>query len=118
MLMAGGADVLRKYFPGFHDDLVAAGAEYGDPTLNWRVYGGSRWTPRAESGLGTYVMSRPLLEAVVRKHTVAIANIELRVATPVSGYTHSIRQAHGAGSIHSTRDAHGAGPTSSDSNTV
>ncbi|RLA52359.1 MAG: hypothetical protein DRR42_07860 [Gammaproteobacteria bacterium] len=49
-------------------------------------------------------MSRPLLEAVVRKHTVAIANVELRVATPVSGYTHS------------TRDARGAGPTSNDSN--
>ena len=105
-LMAGGADVLRQYFPGFHDDLVAAGAEYGDPTLNWRGFIGARWNPRIKSGLGTYVMSRPLLEAVVRKHTVAIANIELRVATPVSGYTHS------------TRDAHGAGPTSSDSNTV
>jgi len=97
-LMAGGADVLRKYFPGLHDDLVAAGAEYGDPMLNWRLYVSARWTPRIGSGLGTYVMSRPLLEAVVRKHTVAIANVELRVATPVSGYTHSTREAHGAGS--------------------
>ena len=105
-LMAGGADVLRKYYPGFHDDLVAAGAEYGDPTLNWRGFIGARWNPRIKSGLGTYVMSRPLLEAVVRKHTVAIANIELRVATPVSGYTHS------------TREACGAGSTSNDSNTV
>ena len=105
-LMAGGADVLRKYFPGFHDDLVAAGAEYVDPTLNWRMYVGGRWTPRIESGLGTYVMSRPLLEAVVRKHTVAIANVELRDASPVSGYTHN------------TREVHGAGATSNDSNTV
>ena len=105
-LLAGGANVLRKYFPGLHDDLVAAGAEYDDPMLNWRRFGGGRWSPRIKSGLGTYVMSRPLLETVVRKHTVAIANIELRIATPVSGYTHSIREAHGAD------------PTSNDSNTA
>lgn len=110
-LLAGGANVVRKYFPGLHDDLVAAGAEYDDPMLNWRRFGGGRWSPRVESGMGTYVMSRPLLETVVRKHTVAIANIELRVATPVSGYTHSTRDAHGAGSTHSTREAHGAGST-------
>ncbi|MBV1931805.1 MAG: hypothetical protein KUG71_08810 [Porticoccaceae bacterium] len=112
-LAAGGSDVVRKYFPDLHNDLVAAGAEYGDPMLSWRTYLGARWNPRIESGLGTYVMSRPLLEAVVRKHTVAIANVELCVATPVSGYTHSIRQAHGAGSTHSTRDTHGAGSTHS-----
>ena len=117
-LMAGGSNVVRKYFPDLHDDLVAAGAEYGDPMLNSRTYVGARWSPRIESGLGTYVMSRPLLEAVVRKHTVAIANVELRIATPVSGYTHSTRDAHGAGSTHSTRDAHGAGSTSNDSNTI
>jgi 2-polyprenyl-6-methoxyphenol hydroxylase-like FAD-dependent oxidoreductase len=97
-LAAGGSDVVRKFFPDIHDDLVAAGAEYGDPMLNWRRYIGAHWGPRIESGLGAYVSSRPLLEAMVRKHTVAIANVELRVATPVSGYTHSTREAHGAGS--------------------
>ena len=117
-LSAGGSDVVRKFFPDIHDDLVAAGAEYGDPMLNWRTHIGARWSPRIESGLGAYVMSRPLLEAMVRKHTVAITNVELRVATPVSGYTHSTREAHGVGSTHSTRDAHGAGSTSNDSNTV
>jgi 2-polyprenyl-6-methoxyphenol hydroxylase-like FAD-dependent oxidoreductase len=84
-LMPGGTSVIRKYFPKIHDDLIAAGAEYGDPMLDWRVYFGGRWTPRVASGLESYLMSRPLLEAMVRKHTLAIENVELRVATPVDG---------------------------------
>ena len=82
-LLPGGTAVIRKYFPDIHDDLVAAGADYGDPQLKWRLYMGGRWNLRIPSGLGSYVMSRPLLEAMVRKHTLALANIELHVATPV-----------------------------------
>ncbi len=105
-LLSGGTAVVRKYFPAIHEDLLTAGAEYGDPMITNRLFVGGRWSPRVASGMESYVMSRPLLEAMVRKHTVAIANIELRVATSVSGYTHS------------TRDAHGAGSTASESNAV
>lgn len=86
-LLAGGTAVIRKYFPTIHDDLVAAGADYGDPQIKWRLFSGGAWTQRIPSGLGSYVMSRPLLEATVRKHTLAIPNITLQVATSVSAYT-------------------------------
>lgn len=105
-LLSGGSAVVRKYFPDIHDDLIAAGADYGDPTLKWRTFMGGRWTPRIASGMESYVMSRPLLEATVRKHTLSIPNIKLCVASPVSGYTHS------------TRDADGAGSTGNDKNTI
>ena len=86
-LLAGGTAVIRKYFPTIHDDLVAGGADYGDPQIKWRVFMGGAWAQRIPSGLGSYMMSRPLLEATVRKHTLAIPNITLHVATPVSAYT-------------------------------
>lgn len=84
-LIPGGAMVIRKYFPDIHDELVAAGADYGDPMLKWRLFMGGGWVPRVASGMRSYMMSRPLLEAMVRKHTLALANIELHVATPVQG---------------------------------
>lgn len=105
-LLSGGSTVIRKYFPGLHDDLIAAGADYGDPMQKWRLFTGGRWTPRLASGVESYMMSRPLLETTVRKHALAIPNIKLCVASPVSGYTHS------------TRDAHGAGSTRDDTNTI
>ncbi len=86
-LLSGGAAVLCKYFPDIHDDLIAAGADYGDPTIKWRMFMGGTWNPRIASGMTSYVMSRPLLEATVRKHTLAIANIKLCVASTVSAYT-------------------------------
>ena len=86
VLLAGGTAVLRKYLPGVHDDLVAAGADYGDPMLKSRLFVGGRWTPRIASGLESYTMSRPLLEGMVRKHTIAIDNIEFRAGNSVSGY--------------------------------
>jgi len=86
-LLPGGAAVLRKYLPAIHDDLVAAGADYGDPLIKWRNYIGGAWVQRIPSGMGSYVMSRPLLEAMVRKHTLAVPNITLHVATSVSAYT-------------------------------
>ena len=85
-LLAGGAKVLNRYFPALHEDLVAAGAEYGDSMIFPRMYIGGRWNLPLESGDFGYVMSRPLLEALVRKHTLALANVALRTATSVSGY--------------------------------
>jgi len=86
-LLSGGSAVLCKFFPAIHDDLVAAGAECGDPQIKWRAYMGGAWAQRIPSGLNSYVMSRPLLEATVRKHTLAIPNITLHVAASVSAYT-------------------------------
>ncbi|RLA44394.1 MAG: hypothetical protein DRR06_09790 [Gammaproteobacteria bacterium] len=85
-LLPGGTDVVLKYFPNIHDDLVAGGADYGDPTIKWRLCMGGRWQPRIASGMGSYTMSRPLLEATVRKHTAAVPNITLHSATSVDGY--------------------------------
>lgn len=88
-LLAGGAAVINKYFPALHDDLVAAGAEHGDSMSIAHLYIGGRWNLRVDSGDYGYVMSRPLLEAMVRKHTCALGNVQLRVNESVSGYLSS-----------------------------
>ena len=91
-ILSGGTTAIHKYFPDINQDLIAAGAEYCDPMLNWRAYIGGRWTPRIPSGLESYTMSRPLLETMIRKHTLAISNIELRSATSVGGLVTSTAQ--------------------------
>lgn len=88
-LLAGGAAVINKYFPTVHDDLGAAGAEHGDAMLLAHMYIGGRWNLRVDSGDYGYVMSRPLLEAMVRKHSCALGNVQLRVNESVSGYRSS-----------------------------
>lgn len=88
-LLAGGAAVMCKFFPALHDDLLAAGAEHGDAMLMAHMYIGGRWNLRVPGDTYGYVMSRPLLEAMVRKHTCALGNVELRVNESVSGYLSS-----------------------------
>ena len=91
-LLSGGTTVIHKYFPDIHQDLIAAGAQYGDAMLNWRIYLGGRWALRIPSGQESYTMSRPLLETKIRKHTLAISNIELVSATPVGGLVSNTAQ--------------------------
>ncbi|WP_372719857.1 FAD-dependent oxidoreductase [Immundisolibacter sp.] len=86
LLLAGGSAVVRKYFPGIHEDLLGAGARYVDFLADNANYMSGRWWPRKPSGINSYVMSRPLLETVVRHHTLALPNVQLRAATRVSGF--------------------------------
>jgi 2-polyprenyl-6-methoxyphenol hydroxylase-like FAD-dependent oxidoreductase len=88
-LLAGGAAVISKYFPALHDDLVAAGAEHGDAMTMAHMFIGGRWNLRVPGDTYGYIMSRPLLEAMVRKHTCALANVQLRVNESVNGYLSS-----------------------------
>lgn len=85
-LLAGGSLVMQRLYPGLHEDLIAAGARYGDMITMSHIHGAGRWAPRWSSGIFGYFMSRPLLEAIVRKHTCAIKNVQLRSNESVSGY--------------------------------
>lgn len=85
-LLAGGAKVLARYFPNLHDELIAAGAEYGDAMIMTRMYLGGRWNLPVSSGDFGYVMSRPLLETLVRRQVLTLANVAFRTGSPASGY--------------------------------
>jgi 2-polyprenyl-6-methoxyphenol hydroxylase-like FAD-dependent oxidoreductase len=78
-LLAGGQQALEQLFPGFADDLVAAGAIRDNAGLDARTeQPGYDPFPQRDLGLDTYAMSRPLLEHVVRRPTARRNNVSLR----------------------------------------
>ena len=74
-LLASGYRLLDEYFPGLLDELRALGAPGGDVTGDflWFQYG--HWKLRHESGLRGITVSRPCLEAAVRRHVRALPKV-------------------------------------------
>jgi 2-polyprenyl-6-methoxyphenol hydroxylase-like FAD-dependent oxidoreductase len=74
-LLASGYRVMDEYFPGMMDELEARGAPRGDVTGDflWFQYG--RWKLRHHCGLRGITVSRPCLEAAIRRRVKAIANV-------------------------------------------
>jgi 2-polyprenyl-6-methoxyphenol hydroxylase-like FAD-dependent oxidoreductase len=66
-LLASGYRVLDTYFPGMMDELVTAGALPCDITGDFLWYHFGRWKLRADCGLLGIVVTRPSLEAAVRR---------------------------------------------------
>jgi 2-polyprenyl-6-methoxyphenol hydroxylase-like FAD-dependent oxidoreductase len=76
-LLASGYRVLDGWFPRLMDELVAEGGRPGDTTgdVLWFHFG--QWKLRADSGLQGIVVTRPALEAAVRRHVGKLANVTL-----------------------------------------
>jgi 2-polyprenyl-6-methoxyphenol hydroxylase-like FAD-dependent oxidoreductase len=74
-LLASGYRVMDDYFPGMMDELEAMGAPRGDVVgdFMWFQYG--RWKLRHQSGLRGITLSRPCLEAALRRRVKAISNV-------------------------------------------
>src|ERR1044071_8627722 len=88
-LLASGRRVLEELFAGIGDELAAEGAVPGDMLGDslWFFEGGH--LARAHEGLAGFFVSRPLLEAVVRRRVLALPTLTLRqgcrVDEPVLG---------------------------------
>ena len=91
-LAARGTQVLDELFPGFIDELKAAGADIwddGDLSKFWVSIGGHQ-TPRSGRAPNPAVLmfpSRPLLESTVRRRVKAIANVRFLECHDVVGLT-------------------------------
>ena len=74
-LLASGYQVMDEYFPDMMDELEAGGAPRGDVTGDflWFQYG--HWKLRHPCGLRGITVSRPCLEATIRRRIKAIANV-------------------------------------------
>lgn len=74
-LLASGYRVMDEYFPGMMDELEALGAPRGDVVGDflWFQYG--RWKLRHDSGLRGITVSRPCLEAAIRRRVKALRNV-------------------------------------------
>jgi len=80
-LLASGYSVIDGYFPGLVDELLALGAQRGDIVGDflWFQYG--RWKLRHSSGLQGIIVSRPCLEAGIRRRVRALPNVSFRDGT-------------------------------------
>lgn len=83
-LLPGGFDALAEVFPGFHEDLVAAGSQVAGPRDIYfylpegKSYSFTGYHPEPLSeaiAKPIYVQSRPLLEHCIRKRVESTKNI-------------------------------------------
>ena len=84
-LLASGAHILERFFPGIRRELIDAGAVKGD------LAGDSRWfleggcLNKFKSGLDGLLMSRPFLEGKVRARLRRVSNVVIRENVDVEG---------------------------------
>src|SRR4051794_8934681 len=108
VLLFGGLDAMCEWFPSFIDDIVAAGgipAMFGRDVVAYRLEGKSyavnAYMPEPADLGTTYVLTRPVLEACVRRCVLSLPNVALRSRTRIEGLVHD------AGRVTGTRDVHG-----------
>ena len=85
LLLVAGARLLERWFPGLGEELEAGGARPVDicRDISWYQSGGVQRRPA--SALCGPSMSRPFLEATVRRRVEAIPNVTFRRETAVEG---------------------------------
>lgn len=74
-LLASGYRVMDAYFPGMMDELVALGAPRGDVVGDFLWFQFGHWKLRHQSGLVGITVSRPCLEAAVRRRVRSLPNV-------------------------------------------
>jgi 2-polyprenyl-6-methoxyphenol hydroxylase-like FAD-dependent oxidoreductase len=77
-LLASGRRTLEELFPGVTDRLLAAGAIGGDVARDARFLLEGGCLARCVSGLDVVLLSRPLLEGMIRDEVGRIPNIDIR----------------------------------------
>lgn len=85
-LLSRGDETLGRLFPSLFAQLQAKGAQRVDWSADvaWHHHG--VWKTRAKSGVESWFMTRPLLEACVRADLCQRRNVELRQGVEISAY--------------------------------
>ncbi len=96
-LLATGLEVMTRYFPDLPQALHDNGAVMSDfaDTMQWYAYGGYR--KRFNMGVQATLMSRPLLEHLVRERVLALPNVTLIDNCGVLGLETAASASLGAG---------------------
>lgn len=76
-LLAGGYQIMARLFPGFGQELIANGALPADVVADARWYQMGGYKAQFQSGIEGILMSRPLIEAVIRRRVLAIPNVQV-----------------------------------------
>ena len=95
-LLAGGLKALDEIFPGFERDLAEAGAVRARIAQDVQYERADVGVlPKRDCGLSLSCASRPLIEFVLRRRTMAITNVALRPECRVTEIVPSEEAAHG-----------------------
>lgn len=84
-LLTRGALGLDGLFPGFIDDMTAAGVPSGDGQADFSWFLDGHKMAAATSGLRGYGVSRPLIEAMIRDRVRALPNVSVVEDVRVGG---------------------------------
>src|SRR5262245_46826525 len=84
-LLNSGRRAIGALFPGFEDDLVAAGGLLLMPSMDAAYLDGDGWSARKRSAMTMLYSSRVLIERVLRDKVRELANVTIREGVTVTG---------------------------------
>ena len=84
-LLNSGRRAINELFPGFEDDLIAAGGLHLMASMDTAYLEGPGWAPRKQGALTMVYGSRILIERVLRDQVRALANVTIREGVSVNG---------------------------------
>ncbi|PKI16187.1 FAD-binding oxidoreductase [Colwellia sp. 12G3] len=82
-LLHRGQVELEHLFPGFLEELKAAGAKVIDASKSYRIFQNGSWKVVCDSGVKACALRRSLLEGVLRERIETINNIDYRYESTV-----------------------------------
>lgn len=87
-LLNAGRRSIGALFPGFEEDLIAAGGTPLMPSLDAAYLEETGWAPRKRSTMTMIYSSRILIERVLRDRVRALPNVTIREGVAVQGLEH------------------------------
>ncbi len=104
VLLAGGAEAVERLLPGFAAELVARGAQSGDPGTDAVLCLGGRRLPRTTTDSQVLTGGRILIEDQLRRRVEALPGVRLRGGTSVLGLLVDAERSRVTGVRIATRD--------------
>ncbi|MET8994047.1 tryptophan 7-halogenase [Amycolatopsis sp. NPDC004169] len=96
-LLNSGRRAIGALFPGFEDDLIAAGGLLLMPSMDAAYLDGPGWSARKRSAMTMVYGSRILIERVLRDKVRQLANVDVREGVAVRGLTTADGKVTGVG---------------------
>ncbi len=87
-LLNAGRRSIGTVFPGFEEDLIAAGGMLLMPSLEAAYLEETGWAPRKKSTMTMIYSSRIMIERVLRDRVRALPNVTIREGVAVQGLEH------------------------------
>lgn len=97
VLLKRGLDVIEQLFPGIQTELAASGAVAINASADYLWYGLGGWTPRFNSDLNFYSLSRNLLEWIIRRRLAANNRVVFVQASQVTSLLSNPNKTHVTG---------------------